>query len=101
VRITNQIVEELSEQELEILVQTLTTIVVDASRVRFGAAASLGIVRLMLRTSFNYVLGELNWEVIEILRLIYPEAQAFLEVLEGYIQWITKDRSIKEGNQHG
>jgi hypothetical protein len=95
-RITNQIVEELSEQELEIFARTLVTIMVDASRLRHGAASSLQLVQSMLRSILSYILGSLTQDVIDIVRSIDVDLASALEAIRSFIKTQLIPIMIKE-----
>jgi hypothetical protein len=90
------VVESLSEQDLTILVKAVTVIGVDASRVRFGAAASLSLLAQLFSVSFDYVLRSLQSDLIDELRRIEGPAADFVDQLSEFIKW-SRDPIFKSG----
>lgn len=100
-RITLQVVEHLTEQELEILARTLVTILVDACRLNFGAAASLQLSSNMLSSVLAYILESMSWDTLELLRIIDSQLADALQTIKDFVRWQMPRGIVKEEKKHG
>lgn len=100
-RIFMKMSDYLEEEDFAQLMESLQVIAVDAVRMRWGAAASLSLIRQGLEAQCRYVMDSMTLEVIAELRMIHPILAQAAEQIDEFIKRFQYWRGVVMEEKHG